>query len=49
MQTPTTEPARSADFTSFMRAYQDILDSTAARLLGNDAQAEDHCGLHRKR
>jgi RNA polymerase sigma-70 factor (ECF subfamily) len=29
------------DFTPFMRAYQDMVFSTAARLTGNDAQAED--------
>lgn len=29
------------DFTTFMRAYQDMVFSTAARLTGNDAQAED--------
>lgn len=30
-----------ADFTTFMRNYQDMVFSTAARLTGNDAQAED--------
>lgn len=30
-----------ADFTTFMRAYQDMVFSTAARLTGNEAQAED--------
>jgi RNA polymerase sigma-70 factor, ECF subfamily len=30
-----------AEFTTFMRAYQDMVFSTAARLAGNDAQAED--------
>jgi len=29
------------DFTAFMRSYQDMVFSTAARLTGNDAQAED--------
>jgi RNA polymerase sigma-70 factor, ECF subfamily len=29
------------DFTTFMRNYQDMVFSTAARLTGNDAQAED--------
>ncbi len=29
------------DFTSFMRSYQDMVYSTAARITGNDAQAED--------
>jgi RNA polymerase sigma-70 factor, ECF subfamily len=40
VQTPTTEP-NPAEFTMFMRAYQDMVFSTAARLTGNDAQAED--------
>src|SRR5690606_18124346 len=31
----------ATDFTTFMRAYQDMVFSTAARLTGNDAQAED--------
>jgi RNA polymerase sigma-70 factor (ECF subfamily) len=30
-----------ANFTTFMRAYQDMVFSTAARLTGNAAQAED--------
>jgi len=29
------------DFTTFMRSYQDMVYTTAVRLLGNDAQAED--------
>ncbi|MFA5265615.1 MAG: sigma-70 family RNA polymerase sigma factor [Opitutaceae bacterium] len=29
------------DFTSFMRRYQDMVFSTSARILGNEAQAED--------
>lgn len=39
----TTEAGVSpaADFTTFMRNYQDMVFSTAARLTGNDAQAED--------
>jgi RNA polymerase sigma-70 factor (ECF subfamily) len=41
VQTPTTEPSRSTEFTMFMRAYQDMVFSTAARLAGNDAQAQD--------
>src|ERR1700735_3316356 len=41
VQKPTTEPSRSSEFTTFMRAYQDMVFSTAARLAGNDAQAED--------
>jgi RNA polymerase sigma-70 factor, ECF subfamily len=39
--TPLTEPVRSAEFATFMRAYQDMVFSTATRLLGNDAQAQD--------
>ncbi len=41
MQTPSTEPSNSAEFTTFMRAYQDMVFSTAARLTGDDAQAQD--------
>ena len=41
VQTTTTEPSRSIEFTMFMRAYQNMVFSTAARLAGNDAQAED--------
>jgi RNA polymerase sigma-70 factor (ECF subfamily) len=41
VQTPTPEPSRSTEFTMFMRAYQDMVFSTAARLAGNDPQAED--------
>ncbi len=39
----TTEAGVSpaTDFTTFMRNYQDMVFSTAARLTGNDAQAED--------
>lgn len=43
-QVDTTDPSRlsrSAEFTTFMHAYQDMVFSTAARLTGNDAQAED--------
>jgi RNA polymerase sigma-70 factor (ECF subfamily) len=36
VQTRTTD-----EFTIFMRAYQDMVFSTAARLAGNDTQAED--------
>jgi RNA polymerase sigma-70 factor, ECF subfamily len=32
---------RSTEFATFMRAYQDMVFSTAARLAGNDGQAED--------
>ena len=31
----------SAEFVTFMHAYQDMVFSTAARLTGNDSQAED--------
>jgi RNA polymerase sigma-70 factor (ECF subfamily) len=31
----------STEFVTFMRAYQDMVFSTAARLTGNDSQAED--------
>lgn len=40
MQTQSTGQG-SDDFTTFMRAYQDMVFSTAARLAGNDAQAQD--------
>lgn len=40
MQTQLTE-SESAEFTTFMRDYQDMVFSTAARLVGDDAQAED--------
>jgi RNA polymerase sigma-70 factor, ECF subfamily len=41
VQTPPTGLAPPADFTTFMRAYQDMVFSTAARLTGNNTQAED--------
>jgi RNA polymerase sigma-70 factor, ECF subfamily len=41
VQHPSTGPDRSSEFTTFMRAYQDMVFSTAARLAGNDSQAED--------
>jgi len=41
VQTPPTGLITPADFTTFMRNYQDMVFSTAARLTGNDAQAED--------
>ncbi len=41
VQTPLPEPGSSIEFTTFMRAYQDMVFSTAARLTGDDAQAED--------
>ncbi|HLN48675.1 MAG TPA: sigma-70 family RNA polymerase sigma factor [Steroidobacteraceae bacterium] len=41
MQISSPEPGSSIEFTTFMRAYQDMVFSTAARLAGDDAQAED--------
>ncbi len=41
VQTTTTGVATEADFTTFMRNYQDMVFSTAARLTGNETQAED--------
>ena len=41
VQTPKQEGDRNAEFTKFMRTYQNMVFSTAARLSGNDAQAED--------
>ena len=41
VQPPTADGNRNAEFTRFMRKYQDMVYSTAARLSGNDAQAED--------
>jgi len=41
VQTTSTEPSHSTEFTTFMRAYQDMVFSTAARLTGNDAPAQD--------
>jgi RNA polymerase sigma-70 factor, ECF subfamily len=41
VQQQASGPKPFADFTTFMRAYQDMVFSTAARLAGNDAQAED--------
>ena len=41
VQTPHQEGDRNAEFTKFMRTYQNMVFSTAARLSGNDAQAED--------
>jgi len=38
---PPTGPDHSTEFTTFMRAYQDMVFSTASRLAGNDRQAED--------
>ena len=41
VQTPPSGLIPPADFTTFMHAYQDMVFSTAARLTGNEAQAED--------
>lgn len=41
VHTPSSGLKAPADFTTFMRDYQDMVFSTAARLTGNDAQAED--------
>ena len=41
VQTPTSGLIPPADFTTFMHAYQDMVFSTAVRLTGNEAQAED--------
>src|SRR5258706_15013450 len=41
VQPPPPAAARNAEFTRFMRKFQDMVYSTAARLSGNDAQAED--------
>jgi RNA polymerase sigma-70 factor (ECF subfamily) len=43
---PTVQPTRTGiaaptDFTTFMRNYQDMVYSTAVRLIGNETQAED--------
>jgi len=38
---PHPAELKPPDFTTFMRAYQDMVYSTAVRLLGNPAQAED--------
>jgi len=41
VQTPPTGLISPIDFTTFMRNYQDMVFSTAIRLVGNEAQAED--------
>jgi RNA polymerase sigma-70 factor, ECF subfamily len=41
VHTPSPGLTPPADFTTFMRDYQDMVYSTAARITGNDAQAED--------
>lgn len=39
--TSSTDRNRLDDFATFMRAHQDLVFSTAARIVSNDAQAED--------
>jgi RNA polymerase sigma-70 factor, ECF subfamily len=39
--TPTPRAVDTREFAAFMHAYQDMVFSTAARLLANDAQAQD--------
>ncbi|HEX7011829.1 MAG TPA: RNA polymerase sigma factor [Steroidobacteraceae bacterium] len=41
MARQTPDSVNSAEFASFMRAYQDMVFTTAARIAGNDKQAED--------
>jgi RNA polymerase sigma-70 factor (ECF subfamily) len=41
VQTPPSGLIPPADFTTFMRAYQDMVYATAVRLVKNEAQAED--------
>lgn len=41
MHTPNQDPLDIGEFARFMQAYQDMVFSTAARLTGNDAQAQD--------
>jgi len=41
VQAPTQESPSPAEFTTFMRTYQNMVYSTAARLTGDAAQAED--------
>src|SRR5258706_14755382 len=41
VQPPPPAGDRNAEFTRFMRKYQDMVYSVAVRLSGNDAQAED--------
>ena len=41
VQTPTQESPSPAEFTTFMRTYQNMVYSTAARLTCDPAQAED--------
>jgi RNA polymerase sigma-70 factor (ECF subfamily) len=41
VQTQAAGPLTPVDFTTFMRDYQDMVYTTALRLVGNEAQAED--------
>jgi RNA polymerase sigma-70 factor (ECF subfamily) len=41
VQTSAKESGRTSEFAAFMQAYQDMVYSTAARLTGNPAQAQD--------
>jgi len=41
VQNQNSVPGPTGDFTAFMRKYQDMVYSTAVRLVRNDAQAED--------
>jgi RNA polymerase sigma-70 factor, ECF subfamily len=41
VQAPTYGITPPPDFTTFMRNYQDMVYSTAVRLIGNETQAED--------
>ena len=41
VQPPTQESVRATEFTHFMRAHQNMVYSTAARLTGDPAQSED--------
>ncbi len=41
MQPASSRPIDTHEFTAFMRAYQDMVFTTAARLTANAAQAED--------
>lgn len=41
MPTQSLEPGKSAEFAAFMQTHQDMVFSTAARLLADAAQAED--------
>jgi RNA polymerase sigma-70 factor (ECF subfamily) len=41
VHTPNEELTAPTDFATFMRSYQDMVYSTAVRLIGNETQAED--------